>query len=190
MSRQLLLKNSGANVARILAASLIALVLPPLLVRTLPRETYSTWVLILQLSAYANFFDFGVQTALGRFVARTDELQDFESRDQIVTTSFVILVGGALLSLLLIAGLAWQFPFHLSCENCTQEIASNLRTSIENTISSPTRMNIVYRCSALVNFATQNIISFRQSSQRIPPYTAVMPRIKNTILDKFSAIPD
>jgi O-antigen/teichoic acid export membrane protein len=111
MSRQLLLKNSGANVARILAASLIALVLPPLLVRTLPRETYSTWVLILQLSAYANFFDFGVQTALGRFVARTDELQDFESRDQIVTTSFVILVGGAVLSLLLIAGLAWQFPY-------------------------------------------------------------------------------
>ncbi len=110
MSRKLLLKNSGANVARILAASLIALVLPPLLVRTLPRETYSTWILVLQLSAYVGFFDFGVQTAVGRFVARTDELQDFEYRNRIVSTSFMILVGGALLSLLMIAGIAWQFP--------------------------------------------------------------------------------
>jgi O-antigen/teichoic acid export membrane protein len=110
MSRRLLLKNSGANVARILAASLIALVLPPLLVRTLPRETYGTWILILQLSAYVGFFDFGVQTAVGRFVARTDELQDLEYLNRIVTTSFVILVGGSLLSLLMITGIAWQFP--------------------------------------------------------------------------------
>jgi O-antigen/teichoic acid export membrane protein len=109
MSRRLLLKNSGANVIRILAASLIALVLPPLLVRTLPREIYGTWILILQLSAYVSFFDFGVQTALGRFVARTDELQDVEYRNRIVTTSFAILVGGSLLSLLMIAGIAWQF---------------------------------------------------------------------------------
>jgi O-antigen/teichoic acid export membrane protein len=110
MSRRLLLKNSGANVIRILAVSLIALVLPPLLVRTLPRETYGTWILILQLSAYVNFFDFGVQTAVGRFVARTDELQDVEYRNRIVTTSLMILVGGSLLSLLMIAGIAWQFP--------------------------------------------------------------------------------
>lgn len=105
-----LLKNAFANVIRGSFSALIAVILPPFLVRTLPAETFSVWVLILQLTAYVSYLDFGVQTAVGRFVAYNNDLGNFEERDRIVNTSFVILCGSGLLAMLLMFVLAWQLP--------------------------------------------------------------------------------
>ena len=35
-------------------------------------DSYGAWSLVLQLSAYVGYFDFGIQTAVGRFVAHAD----------------------------------------------------------------------------------------------------------------------
>ncbi|RUS95245.1 hypothetical protein DSM106972_091220 [Dulcicalothrix desertica PCC 7102] len=78
--------------------------------RTLPTETFSVWVLILQLTAYVSYLDFGVQTAVGRFVAYHNDLGNFEERDRIVNTSFAILCGSGLLAILLMFTLVWQLP--------------------------------------------------------------------------------
>jgi O-antigen/teichoic acid export membrane protein len=104
------IKNAIANVARGSIAGLVAIVLPPFLTRILSQDAYSTWLLILQLGAYVSFLDFGIQTAVGRFIAHTNELRDFNQRDSIVSTSLAILTGSGLLAMLGITVLAWQLP--------------------------------------------------------------------------------
>ena len=104
------LKNVFANVARGSTAALVVILLPPFLTKSLSVEAYGTWLLILQLSAYVSFLDFGIQTAVGRFVAHTNELQDLKQRDEIVSTALAILSGAGLIAMVGIATLAWQLP--------------------------------------------------------------------------------
>jgi O-antigen/teichoic acid export membrane protein len=54
-------------------------------------DSYGAWSLVLQLSAYVSYLDFGIQTAVGRFVAHANEKGDAEHRDRIVSTSFAAL---------------------------------------------------------------------------------------------------
>lgn len=110
MNHLVLLKNAVANVFRGSAAALVAILLPPFLTRTMVPTTYGAWMLILQLSAYVGYLDFGIQTAVGRFVAYANELTDVEQRNRIVSTALVILTSTAILGMMLIGGLAWQLP--------------------------------------------------------------------------------
>jgi O-antigen/teichoic acid export membrane protein len=105
-----LLKNSVANVLRGFSGALVALLLPPFLTRYLPDQTYGAWVLVLQLSAYVAYLDFGVQTAVGRYVAHTTELNDEHGRDQYVSTALFILLIAAVLGLILVIGLSLAMP--------------------------------------------------------------------------------
>ncbi len=106
-----LIKNIFFNLIRGSLNAIIAVILPPFLVRILPNETYSVWVIILQLSAYVSFFEFGVQTAVGRFVAYTDELGDSRKRDRIINTSLAILSASGFLALLFIFFLVWRLGY-------------------------------------------------------------------------------
>ena len=122
MNQLVLFKNAVANVLRGGAAALVAILLPPFLTRIMPDTTYGTWVLILQLSAYVGYLDFGIQTAVGRFVAHANELGDTNQRDRIVSTSLAILTGAAGLGIFLSGLLAWQLP------NLFHEMPSALHT--------------------------------------------------------------
>jgi O-antigen/teichoic acid export membrane protein len=109
-----IIKNASANVFRIGVSALVALLLPPLLARTLSGNVYNTWALIIQLSVYVGFLDFGVQTAVGRFVAYVGERGNTQERNQIISTAFVLLLGSSCLAFVFIIFLAWQLPnlFH------------------------------------------------------------------------------
>ena len=109
-ARLTLLKNAVANLMRGSASALVALLLPPFLVRTLAPPQFAAWSLVLQLSAYAGFLDFGIQTAVGRFVAHANELRDIDLRDRIVSTAMWLLGASAALALALVGILAWQLP--------------------------------------------------------------------------------
>ena len=71
-----LAKNSLANLLRLGAGWLVLLIVPPLLVRLLDRDSYATWMLVLQVGAYATLFDGGLQLAISRFVARAETSED------------------------------------------------------------------------------------------------------------------
>ena len=111
MSSLKIVKNAFANLCRGGASALVVLLLPPFLTRILDKDAYGTWLLILQLSTYVSFLDFGVQTAVGRFVAHCNELGDTKQRDSIVSTSIAILSGAAVLAMVGISILAWQLPY-------------------------------------------------------------------------------
>jgi O-antigen/teichoic acid export membrane protein len=78
-----------------------------------PAE-YSAWVLILQLSAYVNLLDFGLQTAIGQFVAEYDASGDHEASHHLISTSFTILAAAACIACVVIGAMVWSVPrlFH------------------------------------------------------------------------------
>jgi O-antigen/teichoic acid export membrane protein len=106
----IVLKNASANLVRLAGSGVIALLLPPFLVRILATDTYSAWALLLQITLYLGLLDFGIQTAVARFVAHANELNDSEQRDGIVSTALVLLIFAAVLSVCLVGVLAWQLP--------------------------------------------------------------------------------
>jgi O-antigen/teichoic acid export membrane protein len=69
-------RNSLISVGRLLATTVVALVLPAYLTHRLPVKTYSAWVLLLQMSAYVGYLDFGVQTAVAKYVAEFEAKAD------------------------------------------------------------------------------------------------------------------
>jgi O-antigen/teichoic acid export membrane protein len=105
-----LVKNAFANICRGGATALVALMLPPFLSRVLSKDAYGTWLLILQLSTYVSFLDFGIQTAVGRYVAHHNQLGEIKERDSLVSTALAILTGSAILATIGISILAWQLP--------------------------------------------------------------------------------
>ncbi len=111
MSHLKVIKNASANLCRGGAVAVVTLLLPPFLTRILAKDAYGTWLLILQLSTYVSFLDFGMQTAVGRFVAHCNELGDTKRRDSIISTAIAVLSGAALLAIVGISGLAWQLPY-------------------------------------------------------------------------------
>jgi O-antigen/teichoic acid export membrane protein len=108
--RQAVFENASANLLRLVASGLVAMLLPPFLARKLAIEVYSTWALVLQMTLYVGFFDFGVQTAVSRFIAHETELNGGKRRDGIASTAFMLLVLASALGMVLIAVLAWQLP--------------------------------------------------------------------------------
>jgi hypothetical protein len=54
-------KNVVANLGRRSAAAVVALLLPPVLVRHMTPPSYAVWVLVLQVAAYASYLSFGLQ---------------------------------------------------------------------------------------------------------------------------------
>jgi O-antigen/teichoic acid export membrane protein len=115
MSQLRIVKNAFANICRIGVGALVSLAVPPLLIGILSKETYNTWLLILQLSAYVSFLEFGIQTAVGRYVAHHNELGEFRQRDSIVSTALAILTGLSLVAIIGVTLLAGQLP-HLFVE--------------------------------------------------------------------------
>jgi O-antigen/teichoic acid export membrane protein len=97
-----LVKNSLANMVRVCASAIVALVLPHFLTRALDHDRFSAWALMLQIAAYANYLDFGLQTAVARYLAQAIERGDTEFRDRLTSTAFALLSIGALIAVLAI----------------------------------------------------------------------------------------
>jgi O-antigen/teichoic acid export membrane protein len=94
-----LIKNAAANVVRGGSAAMVAIILPPFLARIMSADSYGAWSLVLQFSAYVGYLDFGIQTAVGRFVAHANEKGDAGYRDRIVSTSFAALIAAGILAI-------------------------------------------------------------------------------------------
>ena len=104
------LQGSVANLVRLLLSMFVSLVLPPFLVHHMTPDTYSAWLLILQLSVYVNLLDFGLQTAIGKYVAEYDASGDREASHHLVSTSFTILAVATTIACAALAGLVWGVP--------------------------------------------------------------------------------
>ncbi|MGH9733894.1 MAG: polysaccharide biosynthesis C-terminal domain-containing protein [Candidatus Acidiferrales bacterium] len=107
-------KNAAANVVRGCATAAVALALPAFLTRLMSIDSYGVWSLVLQMSAFVSYLDFGIQTAIGRFVAHAAERKDTEQRDRILSTALAALGISGAMGIVAAGGLAVVMPsiFH------------------------------------------------------------------------------
>jgi O-antigen/teichoic acid export membrane protein len=110
VSRKVLLKNALANVASGTSAALLSVVLPPILLKYLSRDVYAVWVLILQVGAYTGLLNFGIQVAVGRFVAHYETTGETDRRDALVSTAWVSLGLAGLVAALGMVAVSMAFP--------------------------------------------------------------------------------
>ncbi|MGH9725887.1 MAG: hypothetical protein ACRD41_12555, partial [Candidatus Acidiferrales bacterium] len=103
-------KNGLANLVRGGATAAVAVLLPRFLVRTLDQSHFAAWVLILQIAAYSSYLDFGLQTAVARFIAQAIELEQKERQARLISTALILLSLAGLLAFGVIAIFVWQFP--------------------------------------------------------------------------------
>jgi O-antigen/teichoic acid export membrane protein len=121
-------QGAASNATRVALSTLIALVLPPMLVHRLSSSEYGAWVLILQCSGYAALLDLGLQTAVGKFVAEYDAKTDLTANARVLSSAFAILCISAAVGGIAIAVLCWQVPelFH----QMPQYLVGNVRIGI------------------------------------------------------------
>ncbi len=112
--RRTIAKNAAANLVRGGATAAVAIALPHFLTRSLMPERFAAWSLILQIAAYASFLDFGLQTAVARFLAQAIELEQEERQAKLVSTALALLSVAALIAFTIITVVVWQIPhlFH------------------------------------------------------------------------------
>ena len=99
-TRWRLAKNATANLIRGGTAGLVSIFLPAVLIRHMSQIEYSVWVLVLQVAAYSSYLDFGLQTAVGRYIAIANEKRDPHQRDSVFSTAFVGLSIGSVIAIL------------------------------------------------------------------------------------------
>lgn len=110
LDKRRILQGSASNLTRVFLGMLISLVLPHFLVHHMGTVEYSAWVLILQLSAYVNFLDLGLQTAIGKFVAEYHAAGNTGAARKTISTAFTVMVGAAIIGAIAIVGMVWQVP--------------------------------------------------------------------------------
>lgn len=103
-------KNISANLARVAAVSIVAILLPAYLTHHLPVKVYAAWVLIIQLGAYVSYFDFGIQASVSKFVAEHDARGGHLEAGRYASAGLALMFLAGTLGSVLIFGLAWQIP--------------------------------------------------------------------------------
>jgi O-antigen/teichoic acid export membrane protein len=94
-----LVKNSLANVLTGVSTTILAVVLPPVLARTLSTAEFSVWSLILQVAGYTALLNLGMQGAVGRYVAFHLARDERHQGGEFLVTAFAILCAAAALAL-------------------------------------------------------------------------------------------
>ena len=113
-SPHIFLRNSLANLANGLSTAVLTLLVPTVLVRYLPAEQFSAWMLVVQLAAYTALLNPGFQSATSRYVSHYLALGDASSASAIASTAFMTLMliaGVAAVLIAVVAGsIAHLFP--------------------------------------------------------------------------------
>lgn len=104
------IKNASANLVRGCATAVVAVALPHFLTRTLDHDRFAAWSLMLQMAAYASYLDFGLQTAVARYMARYTERGEEEERNRLASTALALLSLAAVVALVVMALVLWQMP--------------------------------------------------------------------------------
>ncbi len=102
------LSNAIWNVIAGMSGAIVSVLVPPFLTRQLSHDAYGAWALALQIGTYINLFGFGLQIAVGRYVAYAEARGDYIERDGIVATAFWFLTGAATVGFAVICVLAFS----------------------------------------------------------------------------------
>ncbi|UWZ86139.1 oligosaccharide flippase family protein [Occallatibacter riparius] len=164
-SKRKYLKNAASNLLSVGSSALMAVALPHYFSRDFSPTEFSLWVLVLQLGAYVNFLNFGVQTAVGRYVAHALSKDDRRQAEEIASAGFQILslLGLLGVALLMVVGIMLPHIFH----------------KIDPSMISTARFMLVWIGGALIlNLPTTTFLGVFVGHQRndIPAFLALITK--------------
>jgi O-antigen/teichoic acid export membrane protein len=90
--RRAAIRNVLANWAGFGTESVVAFFLMPFLIHRLGQESYGAWILIGSLAGYLGILDFGLKSAIGRYVAYYRGCGDHEGVLRTLNTALALLV--------------------------------------------------------------------------------------------------
>ena len=90
MSTSRIRKNALANILGMLIQIIIAFLLSPFLVHTLGDTKYGIWTIAVAFTGYMNLLDFGLTSAVSRYVSKYNSLKDTKNINSIVTTALAL----------------------------------------------------------------------------------------------------
>lgn len=90
MNKKKVLVNIVSNWTFFLVTVLAAFIVSPIMVRQLGNETYGIWVLIVSISSYFTVLDFGINTAIVRYISKYTAVKDYHNASKIYSSSFMI----------------------------------------------------------------------------------------------------
>lgn len=89
MSKRII-SNIFSNWANLAATVIIAFLVSPIMVNCLGKELYGVWVLIISVTGYFTVLDFGVNTAIVRYISSSAAQSDYVKAQRIYSTSIAI----------------------------------------------------------------------------------------------------
>lgn len=115
-SNRKIVGNVISNWANLVITIAIAFLVSPIVVKTLGKEMYGIWVLIGSVTGYLTILDFGVNTALVRYISSSAAQNDRGKAQSIYSTSLLIFGCISLAALLfsIVFGYFFQDVFHIN----------------------------------------------------------------------------
>lgn len=110
-------RNAVANQGAFVVSVLAALIISPIVVRSLGDETYGYWTLVMSLTSYYSFIDMGIRTAVTQYVARYLVSKDRENLARTLNTAIAVLSVIALVICVVAIAFAAFFPHFFDVES-------------------------------------------------------------------------
>jgi len=89
MDRKKIIVNIFSNWTNLVLTMLAAFIVSPIIVHGLGNENYGIWTLVVSITGYFTVLDFGVSTALVRFISKYEALKDRKKSRQIYSNAFI-----------------------------------------------------------------------------------------------------
>jgi O-antigen/teichoic acid export membrane protein len=96
-------KNVGSNWFGAVVSLLVGIFLSPFILHRLGDEAFGLWILIFSLTGYYGIFDFGIRSAIVKYVAEFEATEDLDQLTKIVNVS-IFVYGCISLALLAVVG--------------------------------------------------------------------------------------
>lgn len=95
---------------------LIAFIVSPIMVNKLGDEVYGVWVLMVSIGGYFTVLDFGINTALVRFVSKYTATKEYDRAAQMYSSAFLFFSIAGVASLIIVAVLGLYFKEFFNVE--------------------------------------------------------------------------
>lgn len=105
-SRRKIALNVFSNWANLVTAVVIAFLVSPVIVHSLGNQLYGVWTLIISITGYFTVLDLGVNTAVIRYISRSEALGRRPEVARVFSSSLLLFVAMAGLAVVLTLGLA------------------------------------------------------------------------------------
>ena len=121
MSHRAIFANNLSNVMKLISYLVISFFMTPFYVRILGLTLYGIWAMVISVVGYMTLMDFGMQSAVMKYIAESEGKEDKEGLSEIIISalvfySLVAIVGGSFLIIFVFKGLPLfkVDPYHLS----------------------------------------------------------------------------